>query len=190
MPWDVLCTYAEVLHIKLPIQPNDLSSRPSPWRFLSWITKPFYPNEKLISKETEFFTAPFEKSRQEYFYVKEKDLFFTPSMRSRMASCLQTNKIFSSWLVDIMLDHRYLIGFMKIKSSVHLECALSVLHSHSDSMITWSMWRDIKHLCLLTGILHPESRSLWNKRKYKEVWHHQTSGWGGVQSCISSPWCE
>lgn len=87
MPWDVLCTYAEVLHIKLPIQPNDLSSRPSPWRFLSCITKHFYPNEKLISKETEFFTAPFEKARQEYFYVKEKDLFFTPSMRSRMASC-------------------------------------------------------------------------------------------------------
>lgn len=86
MPWDVLCTYAEVLHIKLPIQPNDLSSRPSPWRFLSCITKHFYPNEDLIKKEDDFFTAPFEKDRLEYFYVKDKDVFFTPSMRSRMAS--------------------------------------------------------------------------------------------------------
>ncbi|TNN75476.1 Anoctamin-6 [Liparis tanakae] len=68
MPWDVLCTYAEVLHIKLPIQPNDLSSRPSPWRFFSCITKHFYPNEELITKETEFFTAPFEKDRLDYFY--------------------------------------------------------------------------------------------------------------------------
>ncbi|KAM3587487.1 uncharacterized protein V6R79_006729 [Siganus canaliculatus] len=85
MPWEVLCTYGEVLHIKLPIQPNDLSSRPSPWRFFSFITKHFYPNEKLIGKETEFFTAPFEKNRLEYFYIKDKDLFFTPSMRSRMA---------------------------------------------------------------------------------------------------------
>ncbi|KAM9705278.1 anoctamin-6 [Menidia menidia] len=85
MPWNELCTYAEVLHIKLPIQPNDLSSRPSMWRFLSCITKYFYPNEDLICKETEFFTAPFEKGRQEYFYIKDKDLFFTPSMRSRMA---------------------------------------------------------------------------------------------------------
>ncbi|XP_034019406.1 anoctamin-6 [Thalassophryne amazonica] len=85
MPWDVLCTYAEVLHIKLPIQPNDLSSRPSPWRYISWITKPFYPSEDLITKETEFFTAPFEKDRVEYFYVKDRDVFFTPSMRSRMA---------------------------------------------------------------------------------------------------------
>lgn len=86
MPWDVLCTYAEVLHIKLPIQPNDLSSRPSPWRFFSCITKHFYPNEDLISKEAEFFTAPFEKDRLEFFYVRDKDIFFTPSMRSRMAS--------------------------------------------------------------------------------------------------------
>uniref|UniRef100_A0A8C2ZUN0 Anoctamin n=1 Tax=Cyclopterus lumpus TaxID=8103 RepID=A0A8C2ZUN0_CYCLU len=85
MPWDVLCTYAEVLHIKLPIQPNDLSSRPSRWRFLSCITKHFYPNEELITKETEFFTAPFEKDRLEYFYVRDKDVFFTASMRSRMA---------------------------------------------------------------------------------------------------------
>lgn len=85
MPWDVLCTYAEVLHIKLPIQPNDLSSRPSLWRYLSWITKPFRPDETLIHKETEYFTAPFEKDRLEYFYVKDRDLFFTPAMRSRMA---------------------------------------------------------------------------------------------------------
>uniref|UniRef100_A0A3B4XAG1 Anoctamin n=1 Tax=Seriola lalandi dorsalis TaxID=1841481 RepID=A0A3B4XAG1_SERLL len=85
MPWEVLCTYAEVLHIKLPIQPNDLSSRPSPWRHFSCITKHFYPNEELISKETEYFTAPFEKDRLDYFYIKDKDVFFTPSMRSRMA---------------------------------------------------------------------------------------------------------
>ncbi|XP_073337139.1 anoctamin-6 [Pagrus major] len=85
MPWDVLCTYAEVLHIKLPIQPNDLSSQPSPWRYLSCITKYFYPNEDLIRKETEFFTAPFEKDRLDYFHVRDKDAFFTQSMRSRMA---------------------------------------------------------------------------------------------------------
>lgn len=85
MPWDVQCTYAEVMHIKVPIQPNDLASRPSPWRCFSFIWKKFYPNEDLIKKEMEFFTAPFEKDRLEYFYTKDKDMFFTPSMRSRMA---------------------------------------------------------------------------------------------------------
>ncbi|XP_029968802.1 anoctamin-6 [Salarias fasciatus] len=85
MPWEVLCTYAEVLHIKLPIQLNDLSSRPSAWRCLSFLTKYFYPDEELIRKEAEFFTAPFEKSRLDYFLVKDRDLFFTQAMRSRMA---------------------------------------------------------------------------------------------------------
>lgn len=87
MPWDVLCTYAEVLHIKVPIQPNDLSSQPSPWRLLSCITKHFYPNRELIRDEDEYFTAPFEKDRLDYFYIRGKDNFFTPSMRSRMVSC-------------------------------------------------------------------------------------------------------
>lgn len=84
MPWDMLCTYAEVLHIKLPIQPNDLSSRPSPWRFFDFITRHFYPNEDLIKKEAEYFTAPFEKDRLDFFHITNKDSFFTPSMRSRM----------------------------------------------------------------------------------------------------------
>lgn len=93
MPWDELCTYAEVLHIKLPIQPNDLSSQPSPWRLLSCITKHFYPNQELIRDEAEYFTAPFEKDRLEYFYTKSRDNFFTPSMRSRMVSwCLLVNQ--------------------------------------------------------------------------------------------------
>uniref|UniRef100_A0A8C6KTY7 Anoctamin n=1 Tax=Nothobranchius furzeri TaxID=105023 RepID=A0A8C6KTY7_NOTFU len=85
MPWKVLCTYAEVLHIKVPIQPNDMASRPSMWDCISCFTKHFYPNEDLIRKEPEFFTAPFERDRQEYFHIKDKDHFFTPSMRSRMA---------------------------------------------------------------------------------------------------------
>ncbi|XP_068611495.1 anoctamin-6 [Brachionichthys hirsutus] len=85
MPWDVLCTYAEVLHIQVPIQPNDLSARVSPWRCLAFITKHFYPSEDVITAEAEFFTAPFEKDRLEYFYIRDKDDFFTPSMRSRMA---------------------------------------------------------------------------------------------------------
>uniref|UniRef100_A0A8C7ZGF4 Anoctamin n=1 Tax=Oryzias sinensis TaxID=183150 RepID=A0A8C7ZGF4_9TELE len=85
LPWDVLCTYAEVLHIKLPIRPNDITPRPSMWRFFTCITKHFYPDEKLIQKEVEYFTAPFEKNRQDCFYINDKDLFFTPAMRSRMA---------------------------------------------------------------------------------------------------------
>ncbi|XP_063072938.1 anoctamin-6 [Engraulis encrasicolus] len=82
MPWDVLCTYAEVLHIKLPIQQNDLVTKSSPF---NCFTKYFYPSEDAIASEPEYFTAAFEKNRLEYFHVKNQDEFFTPAMRSRMA---------------------------------------------------------------------------------------------------------
>ncbi|KAM4712238.1 anoctamin-6 isoform 3-T3 [Anableps anableps] len=85
VPWDVQCTYAEVLHIKVPIEINVNSSRPSMWNVFNCITKYFKPSEELIKNETDFFTAPFEKERQDCFQIVKKDQFFTPSMRSRMA---------------------------------------------------------------------------------------------------------
>lgn len=81
LPWDVLCTYAEVLHINLPILPNDLTETTSPF---SCIAKFFRPDENLIPAEIEYFTAPFTKDRLDRFYMKDRELFFTPAMRSRM----------------------------------------------------------------------------------------------------------
>ncbi|KAJ8373376.1 hypothetical protein AAFF_G00265640 [Aldrovandia affinis] len=82
MPWDVLCTYAEVLHIKLPIQPNDLTTSSTTF---NCFTKHLYPSPDLIPAEAEYFTAPFERSRLACFYMKDHDQFFTPSLRGGMA---------------------------------------------------------------------------------------------------------
>ncbi|RXN08173.1 anoctamin-6-like isoform X2 [Labeo rohita] len=82
MPFEVLCTYAEVLHIKLPIQPNDLAPQSSAY---SCFTRHFYPSEDVIAKEPDFFTAPFRKDQLNCFYVKDKEQFFMPATRSRMA---------------------------------------------------------------------------------------------------------
>ncbi|KAK9975549.1 hypothetical protein ABG768_020801 [Culter alburnus] len=82
VPFDVLCSYAEVLHIKLPIQPNDLAPQSSTY---NCFTKYFYPSEDVIAKEMDFFTAPFRKDQLNCFYEKDKEKFFTPGMRSRMA---------------------------------------------------------------------------------------------------------
>ncbi|XP_056429958.1 anoctamin-6 isoform X2 [Hyla sarda] len=80
-PWEVLCTYAEVMHIKLPIQPNDLRQRKSAF---NWFTKIFSVSEDVIIPEQEFFTAPFEKDRISDFYIKDNESFFTPATRSRI----------------------------------------------------------------------------------------------------------
>uniref|UniRef100_A0A8C1J070 Anoctamin n=1 Tax=Cyprinus carpio TaxID=7962 RepID=A0A8C1J070_CYPCA len=82
VPFEVLCTYAEVLHIKLPIQPNDLAQQSSTY---NCFTRHFYPSEDVIAKEPDFFTAPFRKDQLKCFYVKDREQFFTPAVRSRMA---------------------------------------------------------------------------------------------------------
>ncbi|KAJ7329730.1 hypothetical protein JRQ81_015904 [Phrynocephalus forsythii] len=82
IPWEVLCSYAEVMHIKMPLQPNDLKTRDSAF---SWISKFFRVDEKIIKPEKDFFTAPFENDRLSDFYIQDKDMFFTPATRSRIA---------------------------------------------------------------------------------------------------------
>ncbi|CAJ0934102.1 unnamed protein product [Ranitomeya imitator] len=84
-PWEVLCTYAEVMHIKLPIQPNDLRQRSSAF---NWFTKIFTISEDVIKPEREYFTAPFEKDRISNFHIESNDTFFTPATRSRIVSKL------------------------------------------------------------------------------------------------------
>ncbi|XP_028666516.1 anoctamin-6 [Erpetoichthys calabaricus] len=82
-PWDVLCTYAEVMHLQMPIQINDLKSRTSTF---NCFTKIFSPSEDIIHPETEYFTAPFEKDRINHFLIEDQETFFNPSTRSRIAN--------------------------------------------------------------------------------------------------------
>lgn len=83
-PWEVLCTYAEIMHIKLPLKPNDLKTHSSAFTNFNWFTKVLQVNENIIKPEQEFFTAPFEKKRMNDFYIQDKDTFFNPATRSRI----------------------------------------------------------------------------------------------------------
>ncbi|XP_075407959.1 anoctamin-6 isoform X2 [Tenrec ecaudatus] len=83
-PWEVLCTYAELMHIKLPLKPNDLKTQFSAFDSFNWFTKVLKVDETLIKPEQEFFTAPFEKNRMNDFYIHDKDTFFNPATRSRI----------------------------------------------------------------------------------------------------------
>ncbi|KAF3826318.1 hypothetical protein GH733_006432 [Mirounga leonina] len=83
-PWEVLCTYAELMHIKLPLKPNDLKTRSSAFDNFSWFTKVLQVDESIIKPEQEFFTAPFEKNRLNDFYIQDRDTFFNPATRSRI----------------------------------------------------------------------------------------------------------
>ncbi|KAI5945578.1 anoctamin-6 isoform X2 [Manis javanica] len=83
-PWEVLSTYAEIMHIKLPLKPNDLKTQSSAFGNFNWFTRVLRVDESLIKPEQEFFTAPFEKSRMNDFYIHDRDTFFNPATRSRI----------------------------------------------------------------------------------------------------------
>ncbi|KAM3832315.1 anoctamin-6 [Vipera latastei] len=80
-PWEVLCRYAEIMHIKLPLQPDDTKKHDSA---LTWISRLFNVDENIIKPEQEFFTAAFENERISDFYIQDKDSFFNSATRSRM----------------------------------------------------------------------------------------------------------
>ncbi|XP_072832440.1 uncharacterized protein [Vicugna pacos] len=82
--WEVLCTYAGILHIKLPLKPNDLKTRFSAFDNFICFMKVLQVYESIIKLEQEFFIALFEKSCVNDFYIQDRDIFFNPATRSRI----------------------------------------------------------------------------------------------------------
>ncbi|XP_058500899.1 anoctamin-5 isoform X3 [Solea solea] len=81
-PWEVLATYADVLKIKVPFKVNDIpdnSEMP-----MNWLSTPFRLPEQIMHPEPDFFTAPFNKSKSDFFLIDDKDTFFPPSTRNRI----------------------------------------------------------------------------------------------------------
>ncbi|XP_034540974.1 anoctamin-5 [Notolabrus celidotus] len=81
-PWEVLATYADVLKIKVPFKVNDIpdnSEMP-----MNWLSTPFRLPEQIMHPEPDYFTAPFDKSKSDFFLIDNKETFFPPSIRNRI----------------------------------------------------------------------------------------------------------
>ncbi|KAG7245455.1 hypothetical protein INR49_010906 [Caranx melampygus] len=81
-PWEVLATYADVLKIKVPFKANDIpDNNELP---MNWLSTPFRLPEHIMHPEPDYFTAPFNKSKSDFFLIDNKDTFFPPSTRNRI----------------------------------------------------------------------------------------------------------
>ncbi|CAH1799995.1 unnamed protein product, partial [Owenia fusiformis] len=90
-PWDVLARYAELMRIKMPIELNtvveDTKENDMDIDFTSCFNKCHNPldwSEDIVPAEPNYFTAPFNRSRENIFIINNKDTFFTNAQRSRM----------------------------------------------------------------------------------------------------------
>ncbi|XP_078113279.1 anoctamin-5 isoform X3 [Sander vitreus] len=81
-PWEVLATYADVLKIKVPFKANDIPNNSE--MPMNWLSTPFRLPEHIMHPEPDFFTAPFDKSKADFFLIGDKDTFFPPSNRNRI----------------------------------------------------------------------------------------------------------
>ncbi|KAL6461559.1 hypothetical protein MHYP_G00297030 [Metynnis hypsauchen] len=87
-PWEVLATYADVLKIKVPFKPSDIpKGRDAP---LQWLTRPFRLPPEIMKPDPDYFTAPFDKSKADFFLIKDKETFFPPSTRNRIVYYILT----------------------------------------------------------------------------------------------------
>lgn len=81
-PWEVLATYADVLKIKAPFKANDIpENREMP---MGWLATPIRLPEHIMQPEPDYFTAPFDKNKSDFFLIDDKDTFFPPSTRNRI----------------------------------------------------------------------------------------------------------
>ncbi|XP_061773229.1 anoctamin-5 isoform X4 [Nerophis ophidion] len=92
-PWEVLTTYADVLKIKVPFKVNDIQSKEN--RMNCW-ANPFQLPEHIIHPDQDYFTAPFDKTKSDFFLIDETDTFFSDSVRNRivyyiLSRCLYVN---------------------------------------------------------------------------------------------------
>ncbi|XP_013869054.1 anoctamin-5 isoform X2 [Austrofundulus limnaeus] len=81
--WEVLATYANVLKIKVPFKVADTqdNSREIP---MNWLSTPFRLPKDIMHPEPDYFTAPFNKEKSDFFLIEDKDTFFPPSTRNRI----------------------------------------------------------------------------------------------------------
>ncbi|XP_054476398.1 anoctamin-5 isoform X1 [Anoplopoma fimbria] len=81
-PWEVLATYADVLKVKVPFKTNDIPDNSEiP---MNWLSTPFRLPEHIMYPEPDYFTAPFDKSKSDFFLIDNKETFFPPSTRNRI----------------------------------------------------------------------------------------------------------
>lgn len=78
----MLATYADVLKIKVPFKVNDIiENHETP---ASWLFTPFRLPDSVMHPEPDYFTAPFDKSKTDFFLIDNKDTFFPNSTRNRI----------------------------------------------------------------------------------------------------------
>lgn len=95
-PWEVMTKYAELTNLKMPLAENDLEFELESYMEYCWNMFPsvFELDPDIVKPEPNYFTAPFNRERQDQFVISDKNTFFTNAQRSRMVHEILVRTVF------------------------------------------------------------------------------------------------
>ncbi|XP_072813371.1 uncharacterized protein [Vicugna pacos] len=179
--WEVLCTYAEILHIILPLKPNDLKTRSSAFGNFSCFMKVLQVDQSIIKPKQEFFIALFEKSCVNDFYIQDRDIFFNPTTRGRICDP-------SGCILELMTQLTIIMGGQSIWNNIQevllpvntfgCQCVLphffTRASSFSFSMDSWGLSRNqrSKGIDVVLPSVYHSMLCVHSLNRYS-VWVHQ-----------------
>ncbi|KAL1116216.1 hypothetical protein AAG570_005711 [Ranatra chinensis] len=96
VPWKVLTRYAQAMNLKLPIkrflsisvkawEGDDKMELEAPQHTSFAFRKFFNLDPKVMAQEPSFYTATYNRNREEQFVVKDREAYFTSAQRSQVA---------------------------------------------------------------------------------------------------------
>ena len=80
----MLATYADVLKIKAPFKANDIPNNTDVP--MNWLFTPFRLPDHIMNPEPDYFTAPYNNGKEDFFLIDNRETFFSPSVRNRIVS--------------------------------------------------------------------------------------------------------
>ncbi|CAK9298486.1 unnamed protein product [Gordionus sp. m RMFG-2023] len=81
-PFEVLCKYAQLMNIKMPIKEDNFLIQVS--KFWKYFHNPFALSKKYKPKEMHYFTCVFNQAYMDRFLIEDKETFFDNAKRSRI----------------------------------------------------------------------------------------------------------
>lgn len=108
-PWEVLAKYAEVLKIKVRFKEADIpKTRETP---LGWIMRPFRLPDDIMKPDPDYYTAPFNENKVDFFHIENRETFFPPSTRNRIVSCYSVHASVSFSVSSVSFVYRFFSCF-------------------------------------------------------------------------------
>ncbi|XP_036367220.1 anoctamin-4 isoform X2 [Octopus sinensis] len=142
-PWDVLCVYAEFLHMKMPLAKNDINV---PESCFDKLYSPFKLDSDIVKEEDNYFTAPFSQERLKQYVIQNTEEFFTSAERSRIVNEILSRATFEGegrirkYGIKRLLGNAYIAAYPLHEGPYYYEDSIYATGPRNPRHLLYEMW--------------------------------------------------